>query len=211
MNHFRHPKPLRGEIEMMPLAAGKPTRGNRERGQAILELLPVVALMLTLTFGVIDFGRLIWQQEVITALTREGSDVASRITGVDVSGALAAGGAAVIGDGASLNLAANGKVILTAVTNEGTALTPLFVMTGQYVTGSLSAPGKIGTYVPGGTTAQNTVTLAADSLPGVTVAIPTVGTTTYITEVYDSFSPITPLGAFVTLTLPSQLYDVAYY
>lgn len=199
---------------MMPLAAGKPTRGNRERGQAILELLPVVALMLTLTFGVIDFGRLIWQQEVITALTREGSDVASRITGTDTNGALTAGGAAVIGDGASLNLTTNGKVILTAVTNEGTSTAPLFVMTGQYFTGSLSATSKIGTYTSpenGGTTASNTVTLAADSLPGVTVAIPTVGTTTYITEVYDSFSPITPLGAFVTLTLPSQLYDVAYY
>lgn len=41
-----------------------------ERGQAILELLPVVVLLLTLTFAVIDFSRAIWQIETMTGLTR---------------------------------------------------------------------------------------------------------------------------------------------
>ncbi len=78
------------------LMASTATKQNHEkargqRGQAILELLPVLSLFLVLAFGVIDIGRAVWQQETITGLTREGSDVASRITGVTLQTALQIG------------------------------------------------------------------------------------------------------------------------
>ena len=61
---------------MISLACKRPRKiATCERGQAILELMPVIVLLLTLTFAVIDFGRAIWQLEVMTGLTRESSDI----------------------------------------------------------------------------------------------------------------------------------------
>jgi Flp pilus assembly protein TadG len=211
---------------MMASMARKHTGGHAsgERGQALLELMPVVVLMLTLTFGVIDFGRLIWQQELITALTREGSDVASRAPDTDtLTQALTLGLNAVTSDGAALNLTGScaakvtapecGEVIITAVQNTLVLGVPTFVMTGQVTAGSLGAQSRIGPYSSKNTQKQNTVTLSAQSLPGVTVKLPQPGNTIYITEVFDKYSPITPLGAFVKFTMPSNvtLYDVAYF
>jgi hypothetical protein len=203
---------------MMASTASKQTRTNGERGQALLEMLPIMVLMLTLAFAVVDFGRAIWQQEVITGLTREGSNVASRTTGVDLPTALAAGVTAVINDGAPLNLGGScphcGAVIITAVQN--TVLpsgVQAYVMIGQAHGGNLfggnpTGMSKIGAYVSGGT---NIATLSAESLPGVTVQIPQPGSTVYVTEVFDSYAPITPIASFMRITLPANLYDAAYF
>jgi Flp pilus assembly protein TadG len=164
-----------------------------ERGQAILELLPVIVVLLTLTFAVIDFSRAIWQVQVLTGLTREGSNLASRNT------TLADSATAIINDGAALNLASNGYVIITSVQNVSGTL----VITGQYSTGSISAASKIGTYDP--------LVPAPATLPATTPVVPQPGDTIYVTEIFSKFSPITPLGAFVNFAVPSTLYDVAYF
>ena len=44
-----------------------------------------------------------------------------------------------------------------------------------------------------------------------TTTIPQPGGTIYVTEVFTSFTSITPLGAFVGYTMPPTLYDVAYF
>lgn len=164
-----------------------------ERGQALLELLPVMMILLTLTFAVIDFSRAIWQVEVLAGLTREGSNLASRNT------TLADSATAVINDGAVLNLANNGYVVVTSVQN----ISGNFVITGQYSTGSITAVSKVGSYDP------NVTSLA--TLPATTPTIPQPGSTIYVTEIYSQFSPITPLGAFVNFAMPSTLYDIAYF
>lgn len=161
-----------------------------QRGQSMLELLPVIGIMLMLTFGVIDLGRAIWQLQVISGLTREGSNLASRDTTLPVSVS------AVISDGAVLNLASNGDVIITSVQNQNGA----FVITGQSSSGGIAARSKVGNGV--GATA---------TLPVTAETIPQLNGTVYVTEVFSSFSPITPLGAFVNVTLPSTLYDIAYF
>jgi Flp pilus assembly protein TadG len=175
-----------------------------ERGQAILEIIPVIMLLLVLTFGVIDFSRAIWQLEVLTGLTRECSNLASRNT------TLANSAAAVISDGAVLNLSNKGKVIITSVTNSGSSGSPKFVMTAQYFsTGGISATSKLGTYNANAHGSKaNVVTLPNESSAS---PIPQPGTTVYITEIFNSYSPITPLGIFVKLTMPQTLYDVAYF
>jgi hypothetical protein len=167
---------------------------NGERGQALLELVPVVVLMLILAFGVIECSYAIWQQEVITALTREGSNLASRGASLPCPAApapcpapslgetLQASANAVIADGSMLNLATNGRVIVTAVQNEGGK----FKILNQISSGSFNA-----------------------TLPAV-ASIPLNGTV-YVTEVFTKHSAITPLGGFVNVTMPSTLYDVAYF
>jgi Flp pilus assembly protein TadG len=185
----------------MRLIASKcsPGRGS-ERGQAILEFVPVMILLLTLTFAVIDFGYFIWQNQLIMGLTREGSNLASR----DDTLAVAAG--AVINDGAALNLSKNGKVIITSVQNTGTASTPNFVITGQYSagSGSISSASKFGTYSGKGTQPATNFSTA-------TPPVPQPGSTVFVTEIYCSFNGITPLGKLVKYTMPSQIYDVAYF
>ncbi|MGA3128742.1 MAG: hypothetical protein ABSD13_18770 [Candidatus Korobacteraceae bacterium] len=160
-----------------------------QRGQALLEILPVVTLLLIVTFGVIEFSHAIWEIQVINGLTREGSNLASRNT------ALPAAATAVINDGTVLNLATNGEVILTAVQNQGGKL----VITGQTSSGNYTASSKVGSGVGNGAT-----------LPATGTGIPLNGTV-YVTEVFNQYSPITPLGSYVNLTLPSTLYDAAYF
>jgi len=188
----------------MDSATGKPTRTSRaaECGQVILELLPVVTLMLILIFGVIDFGRAIWEMQVLTSLSREGSNLASR----NVSLQDAAN--AVINDGAVLNLSQNGKIIITSVQNQAPnqRAQPQFVITGQYSTGSLSATSKVGTYNPNPRRGGNQA-----SMPTETPVFPQPNATVYVTEIYSSYSPITPLGAFVKSVVPRTLYDIAYF
>jgi Flp pilus assembly protein TadG len=177
-------------------------RANKERGQVVLEFLPVALLLMTLTFAVVDFSYFIWQSQVIIGLTREGSNIASRDTTL-------AGAATAITQDATvmhLNLTKKGKVIITTVQNTGTSAKPNFVVTGQYSTGSLSGTSKVGAY-----NAQTPQTATIPSAVPGTPPVPQPGATLYITEIYTSFSPITPLGVFVKYTLPTKMYDVAYF
>ncbi len=174
-------------------------RASGERGQALLEMLPVVSLLLLITFGVVECSYALWQLEVITALTREGSNLASRgatLPGLPPSlmNTLQASANAVITDGSVLNLANNGEVIVTAVQRQSTG----YVIIGQYPSGNYAASSRIGAM--GGSAA----------LPAIASPIP-VNNTIYVTEVFTQYSSITPLGAFVNITMPSTLYDVAYF
>lgn len=162
-----------------------------DSGQALLEFALSAVLMLTVVFAIIDFSRALHDLQIITNLTGEGSAMASRgITLTDTA-------AAVVAASSPLNLGAstNGKVIVSAVYSDTTKLT----LTGQASQGGITASSKVGATING------TATLPSN-------AIPPVGQTVYVTEIYYSYKSITPLGTILTnLVLPSQLYDVAYY
>ena len=70
----------------------------------------------------------------------------------------------------------------------------------QLSQGGISAASKIGTGV-------NTPA----TLPPTTVPVPPLNQTMYVTELFYSYEPITPIGRLLELTLPSQLYEVAYF
>ena len=170
-------------------SAGKKNIAD-ESGQALLEFLIILPLTLVLVFGLIDFGRALSCLEVISELTRQGSNLASRGTNLSDSAA------AVVAGDAPLDLSKNGEVIVTAVTN----INQVNQITGQVSQGGILSISKIGQ----GVGKQATVPPAAATMlqPGQTI---------YVTEVFYSFQAITPIGNLLNMVMPSTLYEVAYF
>jgi Flp pilus assembly protein TadG len=160
----------------------------RSRGQALVEFAAVVMLMVVLAFGMIDFGRAIYQKQVMTNLTREGSNLASRST------SLGDAATAVIQGAAPLDMNANGRVIVTAISNDGRVCR----ITEQVSVGGISASSRMGQK------SNSPVTCPSAS-------IPQPNQTAYVTEVFYSYQPLTPVGDLLKVVMPSTLYDVAYF
>jgi Flp pilus assembly protein TadG len=159
-------------------------------GQAMLEFAIIASLIITLVFALIDFGRAFNSLQVMIGLTRQGSNLASR------GDSLTASAAAVVSGDAPLDLTDNGEVIVTSVTNSSNTN----LITGQVSQGGISQVSKVGTGV--GSVATVPASVAAMLQPGQTV---------YITEVYYSFQPITPIGSLLGVVMPSTLYEAAYF
>src|SRR5271157_1916127 len=177
----------------MKTSLGKAGIGHKTKaddsGQALIEFAISVTVLLTLLFAVIDFGRAIYDVEVMKNLTGEGSSLASRGTSLSDTAT------AVVGGATPLDLNDNGRVIVTSVFNNNNSLK----VTGQASQGGIAALSKIGNVIGG-----------AATLPS--AAIPQVNQTVYVTEVFCNYKAITPIGNFLSKNvLPSQLYDVAYY
>jgi hypothetical protein len=101
-----------------------------------------------------------------------------------------------MGESAPLDLNKKGRVIVTSVLNNSGA----YQITGQVSQGGISASSRIGTGV--GNPAK---------VPTANPTIPQPGQTAYITEVFYSYQPMTPIGKMVKLVIPSTLYDAAYF
>ncbi len=167
-----------------------------ESGQALLEVAITASVLFLLIYGVIDVSRAFYYQQVMKTLTGEGASMASRGT----STALAA--QTVLNDsGTDLSLASNGCVIVTAVTDTGSGSHPLQV-SGQSFSGACTGiASKVGCYPP--PSACGNATLPSDA-----VAALSASQSLYVTEIYYTFTPVTPVGGKI---LPTQLYDAAYY
>jgi len=166
-------------------------RGNN-RGQAIVEFTLFAMVLVFLFFGLIDFSRVIQARLILINLSREGSNLASR--GTSLTNAVAD----VINDASPWNMNSSGRVIASSVLNSNGT----FIITEQVASGGLSgaaAPSRIG-HVGGNAT-----------LPVTSVPLPQPNQYLYITEVYWPFTPLTPIGQLLGLTLPPVLYDVAYF
>ena len=162
--------------------------GTDDSGQALVEFAVAVLMVLILVFGLIDFARAIYDQQVITNLTGEGCSLSSRGTSLTDTAA------AVLLSAAPLDLGASGRVIVTSIYNNAGTLQ----VTGQVSQGGYVAASKVG--IVGG--------LA--HLPS--AAVPQPSQTVFVTEVYYQYSSLTPIGKLLsTAILPTQMYDVAYY
>jgi len=156
--------------------------------------------MITMAFAIIDFSRAIYEKQVLSHLTREGSNLASRSTSGDP---LTNAANAVIDGAAPLDLNTDGYVIVTSVENkDGTCQ-----VTGQVAMGGKSAVSKIAQRKKKDFTAPNLPEPCSDSGTG----LPQNGQTMYVTEVFYTYRPVTPIGSLLNVVMPSWLYDVAYF
>src|SRR5271169_6547279 len=104
-----HPAKVRGRMKT------KIKKINREEsGQALVELAFALVLLCVFVSGIIDFGRAIYDVEVMKNLVGEGSSMASRGTLPPLTVATVANDA-----GADISINTQGCVIVTVVTNEG--------------------------------------------------------------------------------------------
>lgn len=161
-----------------------------ESGQAALEFAIIATLLLVLVFALVDFGRALNYMQVMIGLSRQGSNLASR------GDTLSQSAAAVIAGDTPLDLARNGEVIVTAVTNTGR----VNIVTGQVSQGGISRTSRIGQGV--GTEAK---------VPAAAATMLQSGQTIYVTEVFYTYQPITPIGNLVKIIMPSTLYEAAYF
>jgi Flp pilus assembly protein TadG len=164
-------------------------RGEADSGQALLECALSLLVMLSLVFAMIDFSRAIYQQQEITSLAAQAANLALRGTTLSTAATTA------VGESNNLNLGSNGKVIISAAYNNPSP--NAIQITDQQSAGSLSATSRVGS--KGGNA----------TLPS--GAIPQPQQTVYVAEVFYSFQPITPIGKLVKWTLPTRLYDAAYF
>jgi hypothetical protein len=158
------------------------------RGGAIVELALVAVAIFVLLFGMIDYGRALLARHAITSLSREAANLESR--GTTFADTLDA----TIQSSGSLDLRANGFVILTAITRDEDGVARIVR---QQSAGGRPMPSRIGSL--GG---------ASVSIPN---GVPLPGQTLYAAEVSVDFTAITPVANLIGVRMPPSLYDVAFF
>lgn len=161
-------------------------------GQALVEFAISFVMLLTLLFGLIDFGRAIYTRQIMVNLSREAANLASR--GTSLSNTFDA----VRTSALPLDIDTKGYVILSVIFRDTNSVA---VVTNQLAggglqTGSRVAAGGVGT---------------TPVLPATNPALPLPKQMLYVAEIYYGFAPVTPVGRLLNLALPSKLYDVAYF
>ena len=198
-----------------------------DSGQAMVEFAFIVPLLLIMMCAAIDFGRALNTMQVIAELSRQGSSLASRIdtcaagAGLgepmetltcSVQALVAAPLVAGQSGQSGLSIGTYGEIIATAVQNTGTTASPTYMITGQYSQGGISQTSKIGTYSTK-TGAANTATVPAAFSTATGDQPLQAGQTMYVTEIFYTFTPITPIGKLTNsvVNLPTLMYNVAYF
>lgn len=175
-----------------------------ERGAVLVELALCMTILLVMVFGVIDFSLIIFDRQVMSGISRQGSDLASRggepdpASGIDPLQQIVS---ALVTQGQSLNIGTNGKIFVTAVANVDYPKGYKPQIIDQAVSpGGISVSSAIGSGVG-----------SPASMPADATTLLNDGQTLYVTEVFYSFKPVTPIGTFLKLSLASNLYETAYF
>lgn len=178
---------------------------REESGQTLIELSLVLVMLCVFVFGIIDFSRAIYDVEVMKNLAGEGSSMASR-------GVLPADAATKVATyaGKDLSMSTQGCVIVTAVTcttNPCNGGTSNLQVTAQASQCGIAATSKVGCLKGQGTCGTSNALLPANAALALQL-----NQSLYVTEIFYSYSAITPIARFIRNgVLPGRLYSVAYY
>jgi Flp pilus assembly protein TadG len=181
----------------------------------MIEFAVVLPILVVAALGVVEIGRGLLHQHVVTKLAREGANLISRDTDlIDAAAALRTMTAAPV----DFN---NGSTVIFSVLKRGattgTANFDRLILYQRYTFGSLPATSTIrtaGGAAFGGapnfeaTNSDGNTNLRVTNLPANLVA--TRGAMLYVTEVFTRYQPLTPLNRF-GIAMPPQLYSIAYF
>lgn len=189
-------------------------RGLRDcSGQSLLEFSMILPLLLTLVLGVVEIGYALLDQQVITKVSREGSNLISRDTSLqDAATALSSI------SNRPVNFSSGSKLIFSVIKRGATSGTSnydkLFLYQrhqigtlgyGSKLNGSgafLGAPDYIAV------NSDNNASLQVTNVPANLIVVK--GGLIYVTEVYTTHVLITPLNR-LGITVPETLYSIAYF
>jgi len=171
-----------------------------ERGAVLVELALCMTVLLLLVFGVIDFSLIIFDRQVMSGISRQGSDLASRggepDPGSDTD-PLQQIVAALVTQGETLNMATKGRIFITAVADVNGK--PQIIDQAESSSG-IAVNSQVGSGIG-----------KSAAMPASATPVLQAGETIYVTEVYYAFTPVTPIGRFLKLSLASNLYESAYF
>lgn len=184
------------------------------RGQSLIELALVMPLLIIVVLGVVEFSYALLHQHVVTRLTREGSNLISRDTSL-----LDAQTAMVSMSSAPVNFSSNSTLIFSVVENVATIGAGNYnknILYQRYQYGAIAAQSTLTTAGAGSfggapdyqaVNSDNDASLQVTNLPANLLAL---GGLVYVTEIFTTHTLITPLNHF-GITVPSQLYSIAYF
>lgn len=190
-------------------------RLSDSRGQSLAEFAIAIPIVLMIILGLIECSWALLDQQAVSRITREGSNLISR--DATLQDAVTAMKSMQTGP---INFDSNAKIIFTVVKRGATVGTAnydkLFVYQRREY-GSLAGVSKLSTagaaafgpapdYLAANsdTNANLQVTGAPNSLVAVT------GGMVYVCEVYATHELLTPVNRF-GLTFPTKLYSIAYF
>jgi hypothetical protein len=191
------------------------TRWSGSRGQALMEFAVTLPLVMLVVLGLVETGWALLDHQVVTRLTREGSNLISR----DASLQDAANAMRKMSTG-PVDFDSSSKLIFSVVKRGGTVGTANYdklVLYQRYEFGSGSGASQLNTlgaasFGPAPDyLAPNSDTNTALQLTNVPNALVTTpGGMAYVTEIYSTHELITPFDNF-GVTMPQQLYSIAYF
>src|SRR5271155_5590424 len=169
--------------------------GASRSGQAAVELALAVTILLIFMCAAADFGNALNDMQILSELTRQGSNLASRGT------TLAAANADLLAGDSGLGLSSQGRVVITQLTQATPKAGGPYTVAAQAY--SLTGISQTSRVAPSGSGTVNLV--GAPPLQ--------TGQSLYVTEIFYTYSALTGIGAMTgnAVGMPSILYDVAYF
>ena len=187
-----------------------------ERGQSLIEFAFVMPLLIALAFGVIEVSYALLDQQVVTKLTREGSNLISRDSTLqDAATAMRTMSSRPIDFNNSSRLIFS---VLKKGATTGTANFDKVILYQRHEFGSLSGMGSKLSIRGSGAFRGAPEYEAIDSDTDANLQISNLpanlqlvrGGMLYVTEIYTKHPVITPLDKF-GVTVPDTLYSIAYF
>jgi hypothetical protein len=185
------------------------------KGQSLIEFSLVLPLLITLVFGVVEVGYALVDQQVVTKLTREGSNLISRdVTLRDATAAMKSMHTRPV------NFDNGSRLIFSVIKRVATIGSPNYdkmILYQRYEYGSIPGTSAIktkGTATFGGApnyeapNSDSNTNLQLVGAPANLVLV--AGGMAYVTEIYTTHTRLTPLDRF-GITLPNKLYSIAYF
>ncbi len=153
------------------------------RGVELVEVVLVLPVMLTVVFGLLEFGSVFDRQHVVSGLSREAANIASRGASLDSVVQI------TITNGTTVGVGSDGAVIASQIDIIG----GVPQVTNQTVGGNMTVASRVGL-------------IGAPATPFVGNGLAD-GKTYFVVEIFLPHQPFTPLRAFIAPVIPDTLYD----